>query len=68
MREIQHNITVKYLPDRYCPLPRREDFLSRLVAAGKLTEEQIRYARSDEEVIPMNLDGWAGSLVWTQGW
>lgn len=63
MRELQHNISIKYMPNRYCPVPRDPGFISKLVSMGKLTDEQIAYAQSDEEIIPLNLESWGANLV-----
>lgn len=66
MQELQHNISVKYLPDRYCPVPRDAEFITKLESLGKLTSDQSAYAKSDEEIIPLNLQSWGGNLVFAQ--
>ncbi|PVH77876.1 hypothetical protein DL98DRAFT_590948 [Cadophora sp. DSE1049] len=67
MSSLRHNITVRYMPDWYCPVPRREDVITHLKNNKALTEEQIGYAESDEPVIPLNLDSWGGRLPFMQG-
>jgi len=67
MKGVKHDILVKYLPDWYCPLPREEHYVSQLEAMGKLTPEQSDYARSDEEIITMNLKT-TSYLVSSQWW
>lgn len=66
MQETQHNISVKYLSDRYCPVPRVEKVYEDLMTLGKLTDEQYAYAKSDEPVIPLDLEGWGGKLAFMQ--
>jgi len=67
MSSLRHNITVRYMPDWYCPVPRREDVITRLKKHKALTEEQIAYAESDEPAIPLKLDSWDGRLPFMQG-
>ncbi|KAH8811297.1 hypothetical protein F5884DRAFT_781711 [Xylogone sp. PMI_703] len=57
MHELRHIISVRYLDSWYCPVPRNATFINLLEERGALTPEQIAYARSDEEVIPLNLEG-----------
>ncbi len=68
MAKLRHDITVRYMGDWYCPVPRDPDFLAKLKMKhpGKLTEEQMAYAESSEPVIPQNLGGWGESLFWLQ--
>jgi hypothetical protein len=67
MLSLRHNITVRYMPDWYCPVPRDPEIVSKLHNSyGKLTDEQVAYAESDEPVIPLNLEGWGGNLVFMQ--
>ena len=68
MRELRHNITVRYMPDWYIPVPRNEDWIAALVEKGTLNAEQAAYARSDEEVIPFNKDGLGGSYLFHKKW
>jgi hypothetical protein len=68
MNELRHNISVKYLRDWYCPVPRRQDFIDKLKVKGRLTDEQIAYAEGDEPVIPLNLESWGANLVFMQPW
>lgn len=65
---LKHNILVKYMPDWYLPVPRVEEYIQRSEDLGDLTEEQLAYARSNEEVIPVNLKGWAGQYLITKHW
>lgn len=67
MGSLRHNITVRYMPDWYCPVPRREDVVTHLKNNKALTDEQIAYAESDEPVIPLNLESWGGKLPFMQG-
>ncbi|KAK0127543.1 hypothetical protein ONS96_007078 [Cadophora gregata f. sp. sojae] len=67
MSSLRHNITVRYMPDWYCPVPRREDAITHLKNNKALTEEQITYAESNEPVIPLDLDSWGGRLPFMQG-
>jgi hypothetical protein len=68
LKEVRHNITIKYMSDWYCPVPRDPEFLATLKTEhpGKLTAEQLAYAESDEPVIPQNLTGWGKGLFWLQ--
>lgn len=70
MKELRHNITVRYMSDWYCPVPRESGFIAELKISHptKLTEEQLVYAESDEPVIPQNSDpnGWGMRLFLLQ--
>ncbi len=66
MVKLRHDITVKYLGDWYCPVPRKQEIIDKMKSNGLLTEEQIAYAESDEPVIPLNLESWGGNLVFMQ--
>jgi len=63
MTELRHNISVKYLRDWYCPVPRKQDYIEKMKTKGLLTDEQIAYAESDEPVIPLNLESWGANLL-----
>jgi hypothetical protein len=65
MRSLRHNITSRYLPDWYCPVPRQADVIERMKQRNWLTEDQIAYAESDEPIIPLNLEGWGGRLIYS---
>lgn len=64
--ELRHSVTVKYMPDWYCPVPRRPDVVEKLQGLGRLSDEQLAYAKSDEAVIPLDLDGWGMMLAFMQ--
>jgi hypothetical protein len=68
MKELRHNITVRYMSDWYCPVPREPAFISKLKSSHpeKLTAEQMAYAESDEPIIPQSLEGWGENLFWLQ--
>ncbi|CZR60776.1 uncharacterized protein PAC_10672 [Phialocephala subalpina] len=68
MNKLKHNISVRYMPDWYLPVPRVEEYIQRLENWYDLTPEQIEYARSDEEEVPVNLKGWAGNYYGTKHW
>ncbi|KAH7327252.1 hypothetical protein BKA65DRAFT_480969 [Rhexocercosporidium sp. MPI-PUGE-AT-0058] len=67
MSSLRHNITVRYMADWYCPVPRREDVITHLKNNKTLTEDQIAYAESGEPVRPLNLESWGGRLPFMQG-
>jgi hypothetical protein len=66
MKDLRHDIEVKYLRDWYCPVPRKKEVIDKMKSLGALTDEQIEYAESDQPVIPLNLDSWSGNLVFMQ--
>jgi hypothetical protein len=68
MKELRHNITVRYMPDWYVPVPRDEAWFAELLERGDINAEQAAYARSNEEVIPFNKDGWGGRYLWSKHW
>lgn len=68
MRELRHNITVRYMPDWYVPVPRNEDLITELVESGTLNDEQVAYARSNEEVIAFDENGRAGRYLFSKHW
>ncbi|KAE8440601.1 hypothetical protein EG329_007047 [Mollisiaceae sp. DMI_Dod_QoI] len=68
MHLLAQNITLKYMPDWYVPVPRVEEYIQRLEEQGDLDEDQLAYARSDEEVIPLNLKGWGRNYLFTKHW
>ncbi len=55
IEEVKHNISARYMPDWYTPLPRDEEYISWLEQIEYINEEQAAFARSAEEVIPINL-------------
>ncbi|KUJ18856.1 uncharacterized protein LY89DRAFT_506284 [Mollisia scopiformis] len=66
MAKLRHEISVKYLRDWYCPVPRKQEIIDKMKAQNLLTDEQLAYAKSDEPVIPLNLESWGGNLVFMQ--
>jgi hypothetical protein len=68
MAELRHKIIVRYMPDWYTPIPRDEKFIARLEAKGMLNAEQLTYAKSDEDVIPLNLEGNAARYMFGKHW
>jgi hypothetical protein len=55
MRELKHNINVRYMPDWVTPVPRQEEYIKWMEQNGDISEEQAAYARGTEEVIPLVL-------------
>jgi hypothetical protein len=68
MGGLRHNITVRYMPDWYTPIPRDQKFITRLEAKDMLNAEQLAYAKSDEEVIPLNLEGNGDRYMFGRHW
>lgn len=68
MRDLRHNITVRYMPDWYIPVPRNEEWVVELVEKGTLSDEQAEFARSDEAAIPFNPNGWGGRYLFNKHW
>lgn len=68
MLELRHNITVRYMPDWYVPVPRDEESIAALVRQGTLDAEQVAYAKGNEEAIPLNLEGWGGTYLYSKHW
>jgi hypothetical protein len=68
MAELRHKITVRYMPDWYIPIPGDEKFIARLEAKGMLNAEQLTYAKSGEDVSPLNLEGNAARYMFGKHW
>lgn len=70
MLELKHNISVRYMPDWYTPVPRKEEYIAYLDEFSLLTSEQAAFARSNEEVIPINLEPWVtwGRMHYGRHW
>jgi hypothetical protein len=68
MRELRHNITVRYMPDWYVPVPRNEEWVAELLERGTLNDEQAAFARSNEAAIPFNADSWGGKYLFSKHW